>query len=115
MIRIFCPVFAGCFALLRDDFDLQFAESGREALKVMEGAEFDAVVSDMRMPGMDGADLLKKVQSLYPCTIRIMLTGQADEDAILRTVGVVHQFLEKPSDPEIVEVGIGDGQMSCIH
>ncbi len=85
---------------LRDDFDLQFAESGREALEIMAGAEFDAVVSDMRMPGMDGAELLKRVQSLYPCTIRIMLTGQADEESILRTVGVVHQFLEKPSDPE---------------
>lgn len=88
---------------LRDDFDLQFTGSGREALAVMAGAEFDAVVSDMRMPGMDGADFLKKVQSLYPCTIRIMLTGQADEDAILRTVGVVHQFLEKPSDPEMLK------------
>jgi HD-like signal output (HDOD) protein len=85
---------------LRDDFDLQFAESGSEALEIMAGAEFDAVVSDMRMPGMDGAELLKRVQSLYPCTIRIMLTGQADEESILRTVGVVHQFLEKPSDPE---------------
>ena len=88
---------------MRDDFDLQFAESGREALEVMAGAEFDVVVSDMRMPGMDGADLLKMVQSLYPCTIRVMLTGQADEDAILRTVGVVHQFLEKPSDPELLK------------
>ncbi len=88
---------------LRNDFDLQFAGSGREALEVMAGAEFAVVVSDMRMPGIDGADFLKKVQSLYPCTIRIMLTGQADEDAILRTVGVVHQFLEKPSDPEILK------------
>jgi HD-like signal output (HDOD) protein len=88
---------------LRDDFEFQFVESGREALEVMKGVEFDAVVSDMRMPGMDGADFLKKVQSLYPCTIRIMLTGQADEEAILRTVGVVHQFLEKPSDPELLK------------
>ena len=88
---------------LREDFDLQFAESGREALEMMEGSEFAAIVSDMRMPGMDGADLLKMVQSLYPCTIRIMLTGQADEGAILRTVGVVHQFLEKPSNPELLK------------
>jgi HD-like signal output (HDOD) protein len=88
---------------LREDFDLQFAESGREALEMMERDEFAAVVSDMRMPGMDGAALLKMVQSLYPCTIRIMLTGQADEDSILRTVGVVHQFLEKPSDPELLK------------
>jgi len=88
---------------LRDDFELHFAESGKEALEIMAGTTFDIVVSDMRMPGMDGADLLKKVQELYPCTIRIMLTGQADQDSILRTVGVVHQFLEKPSDPELLK------------
>lgn len=88
---------------LQKDFELQFAENGSEALSIMEMSPFDVVVSDMRMPGMDGADLLKKVQQLYPCTIRIMLTGQADQDSILRTVGVVHQFLEKPSDPEVMK------------
>ena len=88
---------------LRDDFELHFAESGKEALEIMAGTAFDVVVSDMRMPGMDGAELLKKIQELYPCTIRIMLTGQADQDSILRTVGVVHQFLEKPSDPELLK------------
>jgi len=88
---------------LRDDFELQFAENGKEALAMMEGTAFDVVVSDMRMPGMDGAELLKKIQVLYPCTIRIMLTGQADQDSILRTVGVVHQFLEKPSNPDILK------------
>lgn len=88
---------------LRNDFELAFANNGREALEMMEGTAFDVVVSDMRMPGMDGAELLKKIQELYPCTIRIMLSGQADGDAILRTVGVVHQFLEKPSDPEMLK------------
>ncbi len=88
---------------LRDNFELHFAESGREALKAMEETSFIAVVSDMRMPGMDGAELLKTIQGLYPCTIRIMLTGQADQESILRTVGVVHQFLEKPSDPEMLK------------
>jgi HD-like signal output (HDOD) protein len=88
---------------MRDTFDLCFAESGQEALATMEKSEFDVVVSDMRMPGMDGAELLKRVQTMYPCTIRIMLTGQADLNAILRTVGVVHQFLEKPCDPEMLK------------
>ncbi|MBU0663829.1 MAG: HDOD domain-containing protein [Proteobacteria bacterium] len=87
----------------RDDFELYFAENGKDALEIMAGTTFDVVVSDMRMPGMDGADLLKKVQELYPCTIRIMLTGQADQNSILRTVGVVHQFLEKPSNPDILK------------
>ncbi len=55
---------------LRDDFELYFAENGKEALELMTGTTFDVVVSDMRMPGMDGAALLKKVQEIYPCTIR---------------------------------------------
>jgi len=88
---------------LRDDFELHFAENGKEALEFMVQTPFDVVVSDMRMPGMDGAELLKKIQELYPCTIRIMLTGQADEESIMSTVGVVHQFLEKPSDPDILK------------
>lgn len=88
---------------MRDAFDLHFAESGRDALEMMGGSPFDVVVSDMRMPGMDGAEFLEKVQELYPCTIRIMLTGQADQNSILRTVGVVHQFLEKPSTPDILK------------
>ncbi|MDO8945736.1 MAG: response regulator [Desulfocapsaceae bacterium] len=87
----------------RDDFELHFTENGKDALEIMAETAFDVVVSDMRMPGMDGADLLKKVQELYPCTIRIMLTGQADQNSILRTVGVAHQFLEKPSNPDILK------------
>jgi response regulator RpfG family c-di-GMP phosphodiesterase len=60
----------------------------------------DVIISDMRMPGMDGATLLALVQERFPHAIRIMLTGQEDEESILRTVGVVHQFITKPSDPE---------------
>jgi HD-like signal output (HDOD) protein len=85
---------------LRADFDMYFAAGGQEALELMGKDRFDVVISDMRMPGMDGAQLLETIQKEYPHTIRIMLTGQADEDSILRTVGVVHQFLAKPCDPE---------------
>jgi HD-like signal output (HDOD) protein len=85
---------------MRKDFDLQFAESGQEALTILESGEFDVVVSDMRMPGIDGAELLGRVMELHPYSIRIMLTGQADEESILRTVGIVHQFLAKPCDPD---------------
>ncbi len=85
---------------LRADFDMYFAAGGQEALELMGKNRFDVVISDMRMPGMDGAQLLETIQKEYPHTIRIMLTGQADEDSILRTVGVVHQFLAKPCDPE---------------
>ncbi len=85
---------------LRKGIDMKFAEGGRQALELMKDKPFDVVVSDMRMPGMDGAELLGAIQQKYPQTIRIMLTGQADDDSILRTVGVVHQFLAKPCEPE---------------
>jgi HD-like signal output (HDOD) protein len=85
---------------LRNEYDMFFVSGGREALDLMSTGRFDVVISDMRMPGMDGAQLLQTIQSEHPHTIRIMLTGQADEQSILRTVGVVHQFLAKPCDPE---------------
>ena len=85
---------------MRKEFELCFAQNALEALEMMEKGEFDVVVSDMRMPGMDGADLLTEIQKRYPHSIRIMLTGQADEESTLRTIGVVHQFLAKPCDPE---------------
>lgn len=88
------------FRTLRQTIDFHFLESGREALDFMAENNVDIIVSDMRMPGMDGATLLTLVQEKHPHVIRIMLTGQADEDSILRTVGVVHQFIAKPSDPE---------------
>lgn len=84
---------------MRSVFYLKFAESGKQALEIMGHEDFDVVVSDMRMPGLDGSELLTRIKDMYPTTIRIMLTGQADEEAILRTVGVVHQFLAKPCAP----------------
>lgn len=85
---------------MRKEYKMFFAEGGRQALDLMRDESIDVVVSDMRMPGMDGAQLLTEVREQYPETIRIMLTGQADEDSILKTVGIVHQFLAKPCDPE---------------
>ena len=88
---------------LRNQYDMHFAGGGREALQFMAADRYDVVISDMRMPGMDGAELLEIIQKQYPHTIRIMLTGQADEQSIMRTVGVVHQFLAKPCDPELLK------------
>ncbi|MBC8317882.1 MAG: HDOD domain-containing protein [Desulfobulbaceae bacterium] len=85
---------------LRNGLDMSFAESGKEALELMKDEPFDIVVSDMRMPGMDGAELLTEIRKQYPETIRIMLTGQADSGSVMRTVTVAHQFLAKPCEPE---------------
>lgn len=85
---------------MRKEFELCFAENAQKALEMCQNNEFDVVVSDMRMPGMDGADLLAEIQRKHPHSVRIMLTGQADEESILRTIGVAHQFLAKPCDSE---------------
>ncbi len=84
---------------MRKEIDFYFAEGGKEALELLAAQEINVIVSDMRMPGMDGATLLTTVMEKYPQIIRIMLTGHADDQSILRTIPVVHQFLEKPSDP----------------
>lgn len=85
---------------MRKEFDFFFAENGRQALEVMEKENIIIIVSDMRMPSMSGDELLLEIQQRFPQTIRMMLTGQADDQSVMRTVGVVHQFLAKPCEPE---------------
>ena len=80
-----------------------FADSGREALELMEeSGPFDVVVSDQRMPGMTGAELLKEVRTRHPETIRIILSGYADFQSILDAIneGSIYKFLTKPWDDE---------------
>ncbi len=84
----------------RKEWRLAFAQSGKEALEILEKEEFDVIVSDMRMPGIDGAELLSTIREKYPDMVRIILSGQSDQEKIVRSVGPSHQFLSKPSDPE---------------
>ena len=78
---------------------LVFASGGAEALTAMREAPFDVVVSDMRMPGIDGAALLAKVKSEYPAAARIVLSGHAEREAVERTLPVAHQFLSSLARP----------------
>jgi putative nucleotidyltransferase with HDIG domain len=82
----------------RRAWQMTFAGSGDEALAVLRRDAHDVVVSDMRMPGMDGAGLLARVQHSHPDTVRIVLSGFAEVDAIIRAGGVAHRFLAKPCD-----------------
>jgi HD-like signal output (HDOD) protein/ActR/RegA family two-component response regulator len=82
----------------RDEWDMVFALGGVAALGELEGQPFDVVVSDMRMPEVDGATLLRIVQERHPETVRIVLSGQTDIEAALRVVPVAHQFLAKPCE-----------------
>lgn len=83
----------------RDEWDLHFALGGEAALQSVLAEPFDVVLTDMRMPGIDGAQLLQEVAARTPATIRIVLTGQTDEAAAVRAMPVAHQFLMKPCDP----------------
>jgi HD-like signal output (HDOD) protein/CheY-like chemotaxis protein len=84
----------------RNLWDMVFVSSGQAALDELAKSAFDVLVSDMRMPQMDGAALLAVVQEKYPEVVRIVLSGHTEMEAALRTVPVAHQFLSKPCSPE---------------
>ena len=85
---------------MRREWEMVFASSGEAALAELEAAHFDVIVSDMRMPGMEGATLLTRVQERFPEVVRIVLSGHTEMEAALRAVPVAHQFLSKPCDPD---------------
>jgi HD-like signal output (HDOD) protein/CheY-like chemotaxis protein len=91
---------------LAKEWQMSFVESGPEALELMAAAPADVIVSDMKMPGMDGGQLLTEVMKRYPHTVRLVLSGQADREAILQLVGPAHQYLSKPCNPEELRAAI---------
>jgi response regulator RpfG family c-di-GMP phosphodiesterase len=89
--------------VLRKRFQLETSLGGEEALdRIQREGPFAVIVSDMRMPGMDGVQLLAKIKELAPDTIRVMLTGNADQQTAMDAVnqGAIFRFLTKPCDPE---------------
>ncbi|MGA8867245.1 MAG: response regulator [Candidatus Sulfotelmatobacter sp.] len=83
---------------MRKEWEMAFLPGGPEALQAMAQAPFDVVISDMRMPGMDGAQLLELVRERFPQTVRMVLSGQSDKDALFRAIRPTHQYLSKPCD-----------------
>jgi len=98
---------------LRNKFELDTAASGEEALRILtERGPYAVVVSDMRMPGMDGVELLRRVRETAPDTVRMMLTGNADQQTAIDAVneGRIFRFITKPCPPEVfarmIEAGL---------
>jgi len=87
----------------RDEWEMEFVTSGREALDAMAASPFQVVISDMKMPEMNGAQLLKQISEEYPGTVRIILSGHSDIELILQSVGYAHQYLAKPCEPETLQ------------
>jgi len=90
----------------RNEWDMAFAGSGYEALEYLSRNPVAVIVSDMRMPGMDGAALLSRVREIHPHTIRIILSGFADKEAVLQTIGPSHRYLAKPCDADTLSNAI---------
>lgn len=80
----------------RSAWNLNFANGGEEALEFLKTHDVDIIVSDMRMPGMGGGELLTRVKQEYPHTIRMALSGYAETETELECAQVAHQFLLKP-------------------
>ena len=84
----------------RGEWDTNFVLSGAAALEALDREHYDAVITDMRMPGMDGAQLLEEVKRRHPEVVRLVLSGQSSREAVLRSVSPAHQYLSKPCDPQ---------------
>lgn len=82
----------------RADWDMEFRTSGDQALAALAETPHDVVVSDMRMPGMDGAELLTQVSRQHPATARVVLSGHTEQEAAVRAAVVGHRFLNKPCE-----------------
>lgn len=90
---------------MRTDWDMAFADSASRALELMRHSPFD-VVTDMLMPGMNGAEFLNEARKHYPHTIRLILSGHADKELIFQCLGFAHQFLAKPCPPESLKAAL---------
>jgi DNA-binding NtrC family response regulator len=84
--------------LLRENYDVITAESGDEALKLLHQHNFALLISDQRMPGMTGIELMKNTVALRPQMVKILLTGYTDVDALIESIncGLVYRYLMKP-------------------
>jgi HD-like signal output (HDOD) protein/CheY-like chemotaxis protein len=90
----------------RKRWDLVFAPGGDAALEAIASMPFDVVVTDLQMPGMDGASLLEQVKQRSPATARIMLSGHAERGVIVRALPTLHQLIAKPCTVDVLRAAI---------
>ena len=87
----------------KNNFKASFSTNEPEALSLLAKEHFDVIVVDIRMPQMNGLQLLSEVKTLYPDMVRIILSGELDINMSLKSVSLSHQFLNKPCDPEVLK------------
>lgn len=87
----------------REVWDMAFADSGARALQMLRHGDFDAIVTDMCMPDMDGIGLLESVVAEYPHMIRIVLSGHSDRGLVVKSALLAHQYLNKPCSVKLLK------------
>lgn len=94
------------FYSMRQTWDMQFTNDPRQALEILANTHFDVVISDMRMPGMNGNRFLTEVMRRHPQIIRIILSGHTDPEQTMEAFNVTHQLLTKPCDATTIKAAI---------
>jgi putative nucleotidyltransferase with HDIG domain len=102
---------ARSFHGMRNEWNMEFLPSGAAALESLAKVPADVIVSDMRMPGMDGWQLLAEVKRLYPRTVRLVLSGHADPSSVMLAVGTAQLYLAKPCETGALKAAIVQTQM----
>lgn len=92
--------------VMRHEWEMTFLDDPHKAVELLEEQAFDAIVVDMRMPQVDGAELLSKARDIRPGMARIVLSGHAQRESAMRSVGLAHQFLAKPCDADALRATV---------
>lgn len=88
---------------MRNAWEMEFVSSGAEAIARFEQRTFDVIVTDQRMPGLDGVAVLQIIRTRWPRTVRIVLSGYANPEETVRLVALAHQYVSKPCEPAELE------------
>ncbi|MCB0333653.1 MAG: HDOD domain-containing protein [Bdellovibrionales bacterium] len=88
---------------LRNEWNMEFALGGQEAIKQLQTHDFDILVTDMQMPQVDGAQVLQFAREHSPGTVRIVLSGQASDEKLMKSFACAHQYLSKPCEIETLK------------
>ncbi|HTD64963.1 MAG TPA: response regulator [Candidatus Limnocylindria bacterium] len=96
-------LYQAIFQREREEWQMDFVETGAQALQLLQSNHYDAIVSDMRMPQINGAQLLHQVSHSHPRMARFILSGHGDKELAMKCVGNTHQFLSKPFDAKALK------------
>ncbi len=101
--RVLLDGLRGRLRSLRSAWEMKFVDSGEAALDELERVPYELVVADIRMPTLDGVQLLTMISERWPATMRVALSGYANQEQMLKLIPVVHQYLSKPCAPRVIE------------